>query len=135
MIPFLDLAAQRDALKPDLLEAIERIVDSNQYVLGEAVAQFEDARTQHVERKYNTAWVFKRAQGEGNIQRVEGLGPLLQELGPSIVHLDLLPVGAPRRNWEQTLVGDGIVILRHPDLQTLLDMADRVGTELQMYAG
>ncbi len=91
--------------------------------------------SQEVERRYNSAWVFKRAQGNGRIQRVEGLGPLMQEFGQHVVNLDLLPVGAPRRNAEQTLVGDGIVMLRHPDLETLLNMADRFGTELQMYAG
>ena len=58
----------------------------------------------------------------------------MQEFGPYIVNLDLLPIGAPRRNAEQTLVGDGIVMLRHPDLETLLNIADRFGTDLQMFA-
>jgi hypothetical protein len=46
-----------------------------------------------------------------------------------------LPVGAPRRNWKQTLVGDGYVIVRHPDLETLLEIADRVAREVQLFAG
>jgi hypothetical protein len=91
--------------------------------------------SQPVERRYNSVWVFKRAQGDGRIQRIEGLGPLMHEFGQHIVNLDILPIGAPKRNAEQTLVGDGIIMLRHPDLQTLLDMADRFGTDLQMYAG
>ena len=44
------------------------------------------------------------------------------------------PVGATRRDWKQTLISDGMVIVRHPELETALAMADRVGTELQMVA-
>ena len=51
------------------------------------------------------------------------------------VSVDLLPLGAPRRDWRQTLLSDGHVILRHPDLQATMEMADRVGIELQLYAG
>jgi hypothetical protein len=32
------------------------------------------------------------------------------------------------------LVSDGFIMLRHPDLQATMDMADAVGSELQMYA-
>ncbi|MGH7725369.1 MAG: ATP-grasp domain-containing protein [Candidatus Eiseniibacteriota bacterium] len=88
-----------------------------------------------VTRKYNAASIFKRAQGQGRIQRIEGLGPLLAEFGPAITCVDLLPVGSPRRDWLQTLISDGMVILRHPDLEICMEMADRVGTDLQLYAG
>jgi len=91
--------------------------------------------TQKVDRKYNAAWIYKRAQGQGHIQRIEGLAPLMAELSEHVMVLDLLPVGAPRRNWKQTLVSDGMVIVRHPDLQKTLEIADRFGTELRMYAG
>jgi hypothetical protein len=47
----------------------------------------------------------------------------------------LLPVGAPRRNWKQTLRSDGMVIIRHPDLAAACEIADQVGIRLQMYAG
>jgi len=49
--------------------------------------------------------------------------------------VELLPIGAPRRNWILTLVSDGFLVVRHPDLQTTLDMADAVGTDLHLYAG
>ena len=88
-----------------------------------------------VTRKYNAVSIFKRARGQGRITRIEGLGPLLAEFGPAIVAVDLLPPGTPRRDWLQTLVSDGMVILRHPDLGRCMEMADRVGTDLQMYAG
>ena len=91
--------------------------------------------SQTVERKYNAAVIFKRAQGEGRIRRIEGLEPLLRELGDAVVCVDLLPVGARRRNWRATLISDGYLIVRHPDLETAMAMADKVGTDLQIYAG
>ncbi len=91
--------------------------------------------SQEVERKYNAAVIFKRAQGQGHIRHIEGLEPLLRDLGPAVVCVDLLPVGAPRRNWRATLISDGYLIVRHHDLQTTMAMADRVGTDLQIYAG
>ena len=50
------------------------------------------------------------------------------------VNVDLLPIGAERRNWIQTLVSDGYVTVRHPDLQATFDISDAVGTDLQLYA-
>ena len=91
--------------------------------------------TQTVDRRYNAAWIYKRAEGEGVIQRIEGLAPLMAELGEHVMLLDLLPIGAPRRNWKQTLVSDGMIIVRHPDLERTLQIADRFATELRMYAG
>ena len=90
---------------------------------------------QPTERRYNAAAVFKRAHGQGRIQRIEGLERLLDRFGRYVMCVDLLPVGSPRRNWRQTLLSDGYLIVRHPDLSTALEMADRVGTDLQIYAG
>ncbi len=91
--------------------------------------------SQPIERRYNSAVVFKRAHGQGRIQRIEGLERLLSRFGEHIVSVDLLPLGAPRRNWIQTLLSDGHVIVRHPHLPTCLDLADTVGNDLQLYAG
>ncbi|HYM80248.1 MAG TPA: ATP-grasp domain-containing protein [Candidatus Limnocylindria bacterium] len=102
---------------------------------GWAEAEVHGRFTQTVERRYNCASIFKRAQGQGRIQRIEGLGPLLTEFGPHMVVVDLLPPGSPRRDWLQTLISDGMVIVRHPDFQTTIDIADRVGSDLQMVAG
>ncbi|HEX9349331.1 MAG TPA: ATP-grasp domain-containing protein [Gemmatimonadales bacterium] len=88
-----------------------------------------------LDRKYNSAIIFKRAQGTGHIRHIEGLERLQARFGPHIAAVELLPVGAPRRNWILTLVSDGFLVVRHPDLQTTLDMADAVGTDLHLYAG
>jgi dTDP-4-amino-4,6-dideoxygalactose transaminase len=41
MIPFLDLKAQYTSIKPEIDAAIQKILDSTQFVLGEEVAGFE----------------------------------------------------------------------------------------------
>ena len=102
---------------------------------GYAEAEVTGRFTQPVERRYNAVNVFKRAEGKGRIQRIEGLDRIKQLFGPYIAHIDLLPVGAPRRDWVQTLVSDGYIVLRHPELSTLMQMADTVATDLRLYAG
>ena len=91
--------------------------------------------SQPVRRRYNAAVIFKRARGEGRIQRIEGLESLLARYRPQIVSIDLLPPGAHRRDWKQTLLSDGWLIVRDPDLETTVRIADAVGTDLQIYAG
>jgi biotin carboxylase len=101
---------------------------------GWAEAVVHGTLSQPIERKYNAATIFKRAQGTGRIQRIEGLGKLMAEYGEHIMAVDLLPLGAQRRNWLQTLISDGMVIVRHPDLRTTMEIADRVAEDLQMFA-
>jgi hypothetical protein len=48
--------------------------------------------------------------------------------------VDLLPVGAQRRNWIQTLISDGYVTVRHPDYAKACEIADAFGTDLRMFA-
>jgi biotin carboxylase len=86
------------------------------------------------ERRYNVATIYKRAQGLGRITRIEGADALQQRFGEHVVWNTLLPPGTPRRNWLQTLVSDGFIMLRHPDLDKTLEMADAVGSELQIFA-
>lgn len=90
--------------------------------------------SQEVERRYNAAVVFKRARGQGRIRRIEGVEALVRRYRPWVVCVDLLRVGTPRRNWKQTLLSDGYVIVRHPDLGATIEMADRVGTDVRMLA-
>ncbi len=85
--------------------------------------------------KYNVATIYKRARGVGHITAIEGVDKLQREFGRHVVWNTLLPVGARRRDWRKTLVSDGFVMLRHPDLQTTMEMADKVGSELHLYAG
>lgn len=102
---------------------------------GWAEAAVHGRFTQHVERKYNAVAIFKKARGEGRIQRIEGLSRLMTEIGHHICAIDLTPVGAPSRAGMRSVIGDGYVMLRHPDFQRTLEMGDRVAQELQLYAG
>ena len=101
---------------------------------GYAEAELAGAFSQPATRAYYVANVFKRAQGRGRIQRVEGVEELRRRFGPAVVNVDLLPVGAPRRDWVLTLISDGYVTVRHPDKQQLFDIADAVGTDVRLYA-
>lgn len=85
-------------------------------------------------RKYNVATVFKRAQGQGRIRQILGLDKLKEDFGNWLVWENLLPVGAHRRDWLQTLISDGFLVVRHPDLNKTIEMADRIGTELRLLA-
>jgi hypothetical protein len=49
--------------------------------------------------------------------------------------LDLLPVGAPRRDWRSTVTGDGMVVVRHEELQPVIDMTEAFARDFQLFAG
>jgi len=87
-----------------------------------------------VDRRYNVATIYKRAKGLGRITRIEGTDRLQHRFGEHVVWNTLLPPGSPRRDWLKTLVSDGFIMLRHPDLAETLAMADAVGSELHLYA-
>jgi biotin carboxylase len=86
------------------------------------------------ERKYNAAIIFKRARGQGRISRIDGLDAFMHKYGDYVVEQHLLPVGAHRRNWKQTLTSDGHIMLRHPDWDRAKELADIAATEITMYA-
>jgi biotin carboxylase len=85
-------------------------------------------------RKYNTAIIFKRAQGQGRITKIVGLREFMHRYGEFVVEEKLLRPGTQRRNWKHTLLSDGFIILRHPDWRTANQLADMVANEITMYA-
>jgi len=91
-------------------------------------------RMQQLERHYNVGSIFKRAHGVGRITHVEGLDRLLGEFGDAVAVVDLLPVGAPRRDWRSSVIGDGMIVVRHPEFQRVVEMTDRFAAEVHMYA-
>jgi biotin carboxylase len=91
--------------------------------------------SQPVERLYNAASIFKRANGAGRITHSRGLDRLLAQYGEHVAAIDLLPVGAHRRDWRATLISDGMVIVRHPELAATVEVADAFATDLHLYAG
>ena len=88
-----------------------------------------------VPRKYNVAAIFKRAIGQGRIQRIEGLDQLRREHGRWICWENFVPVGAPRRDWKSSLIGDGFIVVRHPDWASAWRLMERCVGDLRLIAG
>jgi formate-dependent phosphoribosylglycinamide formyltransferase (GAR transformylase) len=118
-----------------------RVVDLMNYAcdsdffVGWAEAVVHGRLTQPTTRRYNAASIFKRAKGQGHITAIEGLSGLLDEYGDHVVAVDLADVGSPRSDWTQSVIADGRVVVRHHDLHTTLEMADRFAAELHLHAG
>lgn len=117
-----------------LVDLINYASDIDTYAVW-AEAAVRGTFSQAVDRKYNAAWVVKRARGHGRIVRYEGLEPLLGEIGPHVCALELNPIGAPRRDWKRVLAADGMITIRHPDLGTTIDMAERIAGRFHVIAG
>lgn len=90
---------------------------------------------QSMEKRFNAALVFKRAKGGGRtITRIEGLDRVLAEHGEHIPVVDLVPVGAPRKDWTQVVTGDGWMVARHMDLGETLALADRLSQDVVLHS-
>jgi biotin carboxylase len=87
------------------------------------------------ERKYNAGIIFKRALGQGRITRIRGLTDYLSRYGKWVVEDRLLRPGAMRRNWKNTLVSDGYLMVRHPDWNEAYRMSFAAATEVTLFAG
>lgn len=85
-------------------------------------------------RAYNVAIIFKRAQGQGRISRIDGLEAFGSRYGKYVVADTLSAVGTPRRNWKNTLLSDGFLILRHPEFAEAKRIAEAAATQITLYA-
>ena len=91
--------------------------------------------SQDISKKYNAAMVFKRAQGAGAVVREHrGLPELLRRYGPHVAGIELTPVGQPKRDWKKVVVGDGWIVVRHPDLALTLEMSEAFVNDLLVVA-
>ena len=55
-------------------------------------------------------------------------------VGFSAPVVELLPVGAPRRDWTQTFLSDGNIVVRHVDQRKTTEMADAFAATVALYA-
>ena len=55
-------------------------------------------------------------------------------MGNALPVVELNPIGSPRRDWKNSVGGDGWLVARHPDLEFTLEMADRIATDLCIVA-
>jgi hypothetical protein len=72
--------------------------------------------------------------GQGRIQHIEAC-PGCWPRSASTSSTSTCSHSGRRGGTDQHDDSDGVVALRHPDLDTTIEMADRVATELQLYAG
>jgi biotin carboxylase len=86
-------------------------------------------------RKFNAGIVFKRALGQGKITRITGLREYLRKYGDYVVEEKLLRPGTQRRNWKQTLLSDGHILVRHPNWDAAYKMSFAAATDVTLYAG
>jgi biotin carboxylase len=86
------------------------------------------------DRKYNCGIIFKRAKGRGRITRIDGLEQYKHRFRPWVLEDELLRPGTHRRDWKQTLVSDGYLIVRHPDWEQAKRVCFAAATDITMYA-
>jgi biotin carboxylase len=85
-------------------------------------------------RKYNVGIIFKRALGRGRITRIEGLHDWLREAGGWVVEEKLSRPGVQRRNWKQTLLSDGHLVVRHPTWDEAHRLSFAAANGIKMFA-
>ncbi len=116
-----------------LVDAMNYIADTDLFA-GWAEAVVHGRFTQPAELRYNTALMFKRGRGTGTIRQIEGLDSILARFGEHIAAIELPRLGSPRGVWRRRLTAEGWLVVRHPDLTRLLEIAETIGTDLQFNA-
>ena len=115
-----------------LTDVMNFACDTDLYV-GWAEAVCHGTFSQPSERLYNVAQVFKRAQGEGVVSRIEGLGEMMARMGEHVVNVELVQPGQPRRDWRATVISDGLIVVRHRDFDEAVAMADWIAERVHIY--
>lgn len=108
--------------------------DIDLYVTWAQAVTGQDATVSRA-RPYHCGIVFKRAHGQGRIQRVEGLEDFRRRWGRWILDETLLRPGTPRRDWKATLVSDGYLLFRHPDWAVARQIARDFQERVHLVAG
>ncbi|MFN3240557.1 MAG: acetyl-CoA carboxylase biotin carboxylase subunit family protein [Planctomycetota bacterium] len=90
--------------------------------------------SQDTSKKYNAAMIFKRAQGDGIVREHRGLRGLMRRYGDCVASIELTPIGQPRRDWRKVVVGDGWIVVRHPELRECLEVSERFVNDLTVIA-
>jgi hypothetical protein len=81
-----------------------------------ARAAVDDAFDGPFERKWAVSIAYIRGQGQGRVARVRGVEAAQRAIGGLVVESKLPTVGQPKSDSYE---GDGYVILRHPDTDTV----------------
>jgi hypothetical protein len=87
------------------------------------------------QRRYFVAMVFKRARGEGIVRHIAGLEGLRAACQDAWIGDSFPALGSPKKNWKQSVTGDGGVAIRHPDYDGCRALMDLAVRELKLDAG
>lgn len=115
-----------------LTDLMNYTCDTDLYT-GWAEAVCHGTFSQPTERQYNVVQVIKRAQGHGIITRIEGLAHVMATMGEHIVNIDLVPLGQPRRDWQATVLSDGVIVVRHRDFDEVVAMGNAIANGVHLY--
>lgn len=85
-------------------------------------------------RKFNCGAVFKRAIGRGVIRRVDNLDRFKEKWGDAVCWDRLSKVGDVRRDWKNTLLGDGFIVFRHPEWHVAWRMMEEAVGSIRLVA-
>jgi len=81
------------------------------------------------ERKYAAGIAYLRGMGSGKVAEIQGLKNLAEELGQFVVEFKIPQTGqSPSGGYE----GEGYIIVRHPDTETVKQMLKRIITSIQV---
>jgi hypothetical protein len=115
-----------------LTDLMNYACDTDLYV-GWAEAVCYGTFSQPTEKLYNVGQVFKRAQGQGRISHIEGVGKMMATMGENVVNIDLAPVGQPRNDWQATVLSDGLIVVRHPDRAETVGMTEWIAANVHLF--
>ncbi len=115
-----------------LTDLMNYACDTDLYA-GWAEAICHGTFSQPSERIYNVAQVFKRAQGEGVISRIEGVGEMMGRMGEHVVNVDLMQPGQQRRDWRATVISDGLIVVRHRNLDDTVAMSEWIASNVHIH--
>jgi hypothetical protein len=115
-----------------LTDLMNYACDTDLYT-GWAEAVCHGTFSQPTERQYNVVQVIKRAQGQGTITRVEGLAHVMATMGEHVVNIDLVPLGQQRRDWQATVLSDGVIVVRHRDFDEVVAMGNAIANGVHLY--
>ena len=89
---------------------------------------------QQPSRRYSAGIIALRPDGDGRIDRYEGVDAVKQRCGEWMIDLHLPPAGTPTQPVEAGYMANAWVRMRHPDYDTLRGMLDFVGQTLKVRA-
>lgn len=81
-----------------------------------AEAVIDESVTGPFERRYAAGCAYLRGPAEGRITRIDGLDQAQERMGPLVVEVQLPTVGREKAAGYE---GDGFVVVRHPDTETV----------------